>query len=47
MTDEKIFIKRSEVKRFASIFKVSEVMIYMSSDTTEIANWHEKSATPH
>ena len=30
MKDEKIFIKRSEVKRLASIFKVSEVMIYMA-----------------
>lgn len=30
MTDEKIFIERSEVKRLAGIFGVSEVMIYMS-----------------
>ena len=30
MKDEKIFVKRSEVKRLASLFKVSEVMIYMS-----------------
>ena len=30
MKDEKIFIKRSEVKRLASIFGVSEVMIYMA-----------------
>ena len=30
MKDEKIFIKRSEVKRLASIFKVSEVMVYMA-----------------
>ena len=30
MKDEKIFIKRSEVKRLASLFKVSEVMIYMA-----------------
>lgn len=30
MTDEKIFIERSEVKRLAGLFGVSEVMIYMS-----------------
>lgn len=30
MTDEKIFIERSEVKRLADLFGVSEVMIYMS-----------------
>lgn len=30
MKDEKIFIKRSEVKRLASLFKVSEVMVYMA-----------------
>ena len=30
MKDEKIFIKRSEVKRLADIFGVSEVMVYMS-----------------
>ena len=30
MKDEKIFIKRSEVKRLASIFGVSEVFVYMS-----------------
>ena len=30
MKDEKIFIKRSEVKRLASIFGVSEVMVYMA-----------------
>ena len=30
MKDEKIFVKRSEVKRLADIFKVSEVMVYMS-----------------
>ena len=30
MKDEKIFIKRSEVKRLASVFGVSEVMIYMA-----------------
>lgn len=30
MKDEKIFVKRSEVKRLASLFGVSEVMVYMS-----------------
>ena len=30
MKDEKIFIKRSEVKRLADIFGVSEVFVYMS-----------------
>ena len=30
MKDEKIFVKRSEVKRLADIFKVSEVMVYMA-----------------
>ena len=30
MKDEKIFIKRSEVKRLASVFGVSEVFVYMS-----------------
>ena len=30
MKDEKIFVKRSEVKRLASLFKVSEVMVYMA-----------------
>ena len=30
MKDEKIFVTRSEVKRLASLFKVSEVMVYMS-----------------
>ena len=30
MKDKKIFIKRSEVKRLASLFKVSEVMVYMA-----------------
>ena len=30
MKDEKIFIKRSEVKRLASVFGVSEVMVYMA-----------------
>ena len=30
MKDEKIFVKRSEVKRLASIFGVSEVMVYMA-----------------
>ena len=30
MKDEKIFVKRSEVKRLASVFGVSEVFVYMS-----------------
>ena len=30
MKDEKIFVKRSEVKRLASLFGVSEVFVYMS-----------------
>lgn len=30
MKDEKIFVKRSEVKRLASVFGVSEVMVYMA-----------------
>ena len=30
MKDKKIFIKRNEVKRLASIFGVSEVMVYMA-----------------
>lgn len=30
MKDEKIFIKRSEVKSLARLFKVSEVMVYMA-----------------
>ena len=30
MKDEKIFVERGEIKRLASLFKVSEVMVYMS-----------------
>ena len=30
MKDEKIFVERGEIKRLADIFKVSEVMVYMS-----------------
>ena len=30
MKDEKIFVTRSEVKRLADIFGVSEVMVYMA-----------------